>query len=581
MESEDLRRKYDYRWSKNLKLIKGVFREGEYGKSKVRDRDKIFFRKIWATIWRLAASMYHAFLKDPNTFKIEGRDTINDPFKAKILQSMTEYRRDKMANKNNLFLKFMWAFMDIFIYGWCCGKLCWTYKGKKDEPQFILYAPEQVFPDMVAETSDDMRYIHFLNYMTLEEMEMREYDNLDKVQPSAIESSIVRQTRHLFGIDPLQNPGEYEYPSPGRYQDDMKDKQVRRYKVYESFWWEDGEIKYGIHNDFRVWLKETKTSPYGDKIPVILGTCLTESHKIFGEGFPEPLEGPQESYNYILNMRKDNVSLAMTGHTFVSRYGGVDLQSLINRRTGGYTLMDDVGAVKHEDVPDVTPNAYMEAAADDAMMQEISGVTAGKVGLERAEKATVAQINFTEANAKIDLYIAMVGETFVKNFYLELARQIQMFETDETIFRIANNKLRQETGVPYLFDIYDLDFDADCIINVGLGTVGRDIEVKQNLLATDRAIMTMQAVANLMKLGAVPPEGMRIPNVAKFFEALLPLIGYKNVNDFFITLPPPQMGLMGEGGGNPAMAGAMQPQIGNVGLPAEAQMIQAGSMGGV
>lgn len=581
MESEDLRRKYDYRWAKNLKLVKGVFREPEQGKSKVRDRDKIFFRKIWSTIWRLTASMYSAFLKDPDTFKIEGRDTINDPAKAKILQSMVEYRRDKMANRNNLFLKFIWAFQDIFNYGWCAGKMCWVYReGIKDEPQFILYAPEQCFPDMAAETSDDMRYVHFLNYMTKDEMESYGYDNLDQAQSSSVESSIVRQARNIFGTDPLQNPGTNEYPSSGRYQDDMKDQQVRRYKVYESFWHEDGEMKYGISNDFRIWLKKPEVSKYGDRIPAIFGTCLTESHKLFGEGFPEPLEGPQESYNYILNMRKDNVALALTGHTFVSRWGGVDLQSLVNRRSGGYTIMDDVNnSVRHEQVPDVTQSSYMEAGADDAMMQEISGVTAGKVGMERAEKATVAQINFTESNAKIDLYIAMVGETFIKNFYLELARQIQMFETDENVYRIANNKLRQETGIPYANDIYDLDFEADCIINVGVGTVGRDMEVKQILLAMDRAIMTMQSVANLMKMGATPPEGIKIPNVAKFFETLLPKIGLKNIKEYFITIPPPQMGM--EGGGSPGMTGAMQPQIGNMGMPAEANMIQEGSLGGV
>jgi hypothetical protein len=583
MESEDLRRKYDYRWSRNLKLIKGVFREQEQAKSKVRDREKIFFRKIWSTIWRLTASMYYAFLKDPNTFKIEGRDTINDPFKAKILQTMVEYRRDRMANRNNLFLKFIWAFQDIFQYGWCCGKMCWVYKeGKKDEPQFILYPPEQCFPDLAAETGDEMRYIHFLNYMTMDEMESLGYENLSDAQPSAVESSIVRQTRNIFGTDPLQNPGENEYPSSGRYQDDMKDQQIKRYKVFESFWQEDGEIKYGISNDFNIWLKKPDASKYGDKIPAILGVCLTESHKMIGEGFPEPLEGPQESYNYILNMRKDNVSLAMTGHTFVSRWGGVDLQSLVNRRMGGYTMMDDVNnSVRHEQVPDVTQSSYVEAAADDAMMQEISGVTAGKVGMERAEKATVAQINFTESNAKIDLYIAMIGETFVKNFYLELARQIQMFETDENIFRIANNKLRQELGFNYAQDVYDLDFEADCIINVSLGTVGRDIEVKQTLLAMDRAIMTMQAVANLAKLGAIPKGGLKIPDVCKFFEALLPQIGHKNVNDFFINLPSPGGMQPGMGGGNPAMAGAMQPQVGNMGMPAEAEMIQQGSMGGV
>jgi hypothetical protein len=425
-----------------------------------------------------------------------------------------------------------------------------------------------------------MRYIHFLNYMTKEDMEGYNFENLDQCQPSTPQSNLLRSTRHMQTTDPLQNPGENEYPSPGRYEDDNKDKQIKRYNVYESFWKEKGIVMYGVSCDFKTWLKKPVISPYGQDFDnIVMGTCLTEAHKLFGEGFPEPLEGPQESYNYILNMRKDNVALAMTGHTFVSRFGNVDLQSLVNRRMGGYTLMDDIGAVQHEQVPDVTQSAYVEASADDAMMQEISGVTAGKVGMENAEKATVAQINFTESNAKIDLYIAMVGETFIKDFFISLAKLIQKFENDWTVFRIANDKLRKENKSDSQEDIYDIDFEADCIINVGIGTVGRDIEIKQTLLAMDRAIMTMQAASNLAKLGVIPPEGLKIPNVAKFFETLLPKIGYRNINDYFVTIPPPQQVAPGTGG-SPAMAGATQPQMGNLSIPAEANMVQEGGFGG-
>lgn len=576
-ESENLRKVYDNRWSRNLKLYKGIFREQETSFSKVRQREKIFFRKIWATVWRLVASMYYAFLKDPEAFKIEGRDTLRDPLQAQILQKMVEYRRDRMYAKDSLFIKFIWAFLSIFNYGWVCGKLCWEYKeGKTDEPKFILYPNEQVFPDLKAWTKEQMRYIHFLNYMTKEEMEERGYKNLDDIEIASPDFNQLRQTRYMQDRDPLQNPGENEYPKPGTYEEGSIDSNFQVYKVFESFWFEKGEVKFGIHNNFKVWLKEPENSPYGDTLPGIMGTCLTEMHKLFGEGFPEPLESPQESYNYILNMRKDNVAQAMAGHTFVNRYGNVDLESLINRRVAGYTLMDDVEAVKHERVPDVTQSAYMEAAADDGMMQEMSGVTAGKVGMERAEKATVAQINFTEANAKIDLYIALVGETFMKDFYAELARQIQRFETDEMVFRIANDRLKQEIQFDYGFDVYDLGIEADVIVNVGAGSVGREIEIKQILLAMDRAIITMQAAGNLAKLGAIPPGGMKIPNVMKFFELLLPKLGHKNINDFFINLQQPQM----QPGGGQGAGGALQPQIGDMNMPTDMNMVQEGGQGG-
>ena len=600
-ESEALRRSYDNRWAKNLKLFRGIFRDIETTFSKVRkNREKIFFRKIWSSIWRLTASMYYAFLKDPDTFKIEGRDMVDDPAKAAVLQKIVEYRRDRMYRHQNLFIKFIWGFQNIFIYGWSCGKISWQFKQDedgnitKDEPEFILYPNDQCFPDMSVDSKDKMRFMHFLNYMTKGELEEEGFLELEDLQPDSVDSNVLRLARFQKENDPISNhsnatsyasPMGGEYPKAGTGNDeDTVEKNIQRYKIYESFWKEGDKIKFGYHQNFKTWLRKKDIdypieSPYGDKIPVIMGTCLTEPHKLLGEGFPEPLEAPQESINYILNMRKDNVALAMSGHTFVNRFGGVDLESLMNKSSSKYTLMDDTDAVRHEQIPDVTQSAYIEANADEAMMQEMSGVTAGKEGMGKETKATVAQINYTESNAKIDLYIAIVGETFMKDFYSELARQVQRFESDIKVYQIANEHLRVQTQNPAIENLYDLDFEADCIINVGLGTVGREVELRQLMLAYDRGIMTLQATANLAKLGVMPPEGMQVPNMSKIFEMILIKQGHKNIKDFFIQLPPPQMSPEGQGG--QGMGGAIQPQVGETVMPTDMNMIQAGSMGGI
>jgi hypothetical protein len=283
-----------------------------------------------------------------------------------------------------------------------------------------------------------------------------------------------------------------------------------------------------------------------------MGTCLTEAHKLVGEGFPESMEGPQESFNHNLNARKDNVSLALNGMSVVSRYGGVDLQSLTNSRPGGIIMADDINAVRERQIPDVTQNAYMESSADEGMMQEVAGVTAQHLGLGRNEKATVAQINQAEGGAKIDLYISIVGETFVRDFYSQLAYLIQRFETDEMVFRIANANLRQEGYEGE--DIYDLDFEADCIVNVGLGTVGRQQDIQMMSMAMDRAIMSNQATVALMQSGATPPVGgFKLIDTTAFMEDMLPKLGRKDLGRYFITVnPPPQP----QGGGGSGAGGA-------------------------
>jgi len=584
-ESKQIRTAKDSRVAKNLKLVKGIFRNGENTTSRVRGKNKTFFRKIWATTWRLTATMYQAFMKDPETFRVDGRDTQDDPRKAKVLQFITQYRKDRLDSEQSLFIKFIWAIQGVFVNGWSCGKITWEFNEEegKDGPNVMIYPFEQVFPDMIAETEDRMRYIHFLNYLTAEDLEDMGM-KVPQSPGSAPESNEVRSVRFMGDIDPKNYDSSTvnyvplsggSYPKPGSAPDtEGDDVHVKRYNVYESFWKEKGKIMYGVSINFDVWIVEPKESIYGDRFPIFTGQCLTEMHKLMGEGFPEPLEAPQESYNYNINMRKDNIAQSMAGHTFVSRYGGVDLDSLTHRRVAGVTLMDDVNAVKHEQVPDVTGSSYVEANADEQMMDDMSGVNKTISGQQDPGiKATTAQLNQSNSSAKIDLYVGIMGLMF-KGFYKELTRQVAMFETDEKIFRIANDKLRLEEQSEEGLDVYDIDIDADCIVNVG-PTVGEGVHVQQIILAMDRAIMVMQAVPSLAQQGLIPPQGLNIPDVSALYTDLLPHIGLRDKKRYLINIPQPQQEAPGGGVGTPPnLAGGATTATNN-------ELVQRGSNGGI
>ena len=105
-------------------------------------------------------------------------------------------------------------------------------------------------------------------------------------------------------------------------------------------------------------------------------------------------------------MRKDGVAAALSGMTIVDSSAGVNMESLLKRRKLGIVMADNVNGIRHEQVPDVTSSAYNESKADEGMMDEMSGVTPSLQGMEKADKATVAQINYNESNVKIDLYSA-------------------------------------------------------------------------------------------------------------------------------------------------------------------------------
>lgn len=580
---------YHERWASNTRLMKGIWDQNEKSKSTVRNRSKLFFRKIWSTVWRLTASLYNAYLRDPDQVKITGRmGNDDDVHKAGVLQVMVEYYRDRMFRVYDLFIQFIWAFQNILTYGWCVGLFSWEYnKAKKiDCPRFTIFAPERVFPDMTATLEHEMKFIIFESYHSKDELKAMNCKNVDEIVPSQPENSPLRSARFSNTSDPLQNPGDKEYPRPGRYNEGGTEKQEDKglCKVWQCFYKEGGKIKYCITDGGDIELKAPEDSKYGEQYPIVMGLCLTEAHKLIGEGWPEPLEGPQVSLNDDINRRKDNVALSMNKHTIVSRFGNVDLSSLINSRPGGVTLADDVNAVKEREMSDVTQSAYVEASADEGMMQEMSGVTPSKQGMESAAKATVAQINLQESNAKIDLFVALVGETFIKRFYLKLIYLIQRFSTDEDLMRVANKTYRLKNQMNYIRMPYDVDsvdeFDADVIVDVGIGTVNRDNAIKEILLAMDKAVMANQSLIALVSTGAVPMQQIRLFDTTKFMEQLLPKIGVKNYQDYFfdVQAPPPDAENGGDGSGPMAsLSGALQnPGGGPMALNALQQFMSGG-----
>ena len=564
-EAQELRRQYDDQWTKNIRNVKGVFDAGEVEKSKVRGRSKLFYRKIWAISWRILASFYQIFLRDPDTFKITGRDGKSDTLRSKILQFVTKWRYDQMMRTDGLFTQFVWALQDIINLGVCIGKFRWVLNEHDDKPEFVLYPPEQVFHDMTTAIKERKRYFIFENWSTKDELMELGYEEalIDKLQPSIPETQIVRQTRFINERDPLQNPLPSEYPSGGKFNETNKNEIVKaedKYVWFETFYKENGKVFFGAHSGETV-MAEPIESVYGRRYNIVYGSCLTESHKAIGEGFPQPLEGVQESINAHLNQRKDNVSLALNGRTIVSRFANVDLMSLTRSRAGGVTLADDVNGVVDRPFNNVTNTSYTEAAVDDNMMQEMSGVTPQKQGLGTESKATVAQINLAESNAKIDLFAAIVKETFFVDFFSVLASLIQRFETDVTILRVANENFRDfnPTGIP----IFDLGDEVDLEINVGLGAVGRQFEVQQNMVAMDRANMHNQAMIQLVQSGAIPAQSVKFIDSTMFMREILPKLGHKNVDDFFFEVQGAQPEQ--QGGLNQALAGAGQPNIGQEG----------------
>jgi len=588
-ESQADFKSYETRMARNLRLSKGIPLEDKSTRSEVRQRNKIYFRKIWSVVWRLVAAFYNAFLRDSLNFKLDPVNVSDDPRKVAMLFKVVKYRYRQMMRKAALFIKHIWCFFDISNLGLCTAKLCWEYdeKQKKDGPKYVSYPPEQVYLDFRADTKYDMEFYGFANYLAYSQLEAAGYSNLDSAV-KASPNNQVRNVRNSGGKDPIQNPGSSEYPAAGRYSEGGTDEDNTSglYEIVEWFYKEDGQWKFCVTHGDKAFAKEPIDSPYGKVMTLVLGICLTEPHKLIGEGFPEPMEGPQESFNFNMNMRKDNVALAINRPTIAARYGNVDINALTNRAPGKTVLADDINAVREMEISDVTRSSYEEGNQDVGMMQDVSGITSALEGQSDAGSATETQVNLSQGTAKLDLYTAIVAETYFADFVTTLTELVKRFETDEKILQICQDELAAETGLDFS-GIVDIDVEADVEITVGLN-VGKENELRQNFLILDRGAMYNQQQVALLQTGAVPTEGVKLFNSLAVFEDILKLTNRKEFSKYWVMIPPPpQAQTPGQKLAssmpvdNGAMAGMAAPQPGAMANMQPPNDLQGGSAGGL
>lgn len=543
-------------WARDTNILKGVPVEAENSKSKVTGKSKLYFRKAWSAQIRLVAAFFQAYMQDKQKFKIWGRDDQQDFIKAQVLEIMTKYHIDRLMRRREMFKKMIHAFMDCVAPGTAVIKQMWKYneEWEIDEPDFVVYPLEQVILEWQKTCVSDMEYCGFENYLTHYQMEEMGYENIDKAVKESMPESVLRSARYQNTPDPLdgdntpnQNYSDgtvgSHYPEKGTQGDTtMQDRVRSRYRAVEMFYRRKGKVYFCVFNPAgKVWLKAPEVSPYGRDFPISMGHMLLEAHKLIPESIIRPVEGPQEALNLDLNLRKDNQRLAMNGGFIYSRFGGVDKQALRNVHPGFTVAANDTSAVQPLKVPDVTQTSYMEASADMAMIDEMTGVNDAVLGNSTTGKTGEAQINLSQAQAKIDLFITTVGQTLFHQFIYNLAKHISLFETDERIFRIANERLRQSGLSKEKFDdVYDIEFDFDLEIDTGYSEASRAVMGQRYAAVWDRMLQSNNAAVMAMQAGVLP-EGQKpqLFDIPKFSIDVIPQLGLPNPSRYLIDVTPP------------------------------------------
>lgn len=205
-----------------------------------------------------------------------------------------------------------------------------------------------------------------------------------------------------------------------------------------------------VHYDGRDWVYDTlgteimlstEARPIEDVYPhgrpYAMGFMVLEAHRIYASSPAMIVEGLQEQSNDLVNLRIDNVRLALGKRWVVKRGAGVDTRSLMRNVASSVTMSNDPDRdIRELVVNDVTGSSYQEQDRLNLDFDEIAGkFSTASVASNRKLNETVGgmQLLAGDANQIQEYQVRMVAETWMEVVIRQLVKMESIYETDEQI----------------------------------------------------------------------------------------------------------------------------------------------------
>lgn len=274
-----------------------------------------------------------------------------------------------------------------------------------------------------------------------------------------------------------------------------------------------------------------------NKLPVVMGTTKLKLWEAVGRGIPETIAPIEDEWTDHRNNLNDAAKLSIKGKWRLRPDADVDIDSLLNEEVF-YANESDATRI---DTDYNIAGAMRAADAINADLNELIpvGMDSKQVVPKGVDKTLGAvQLALGASNEKLSVGLMVRNFTFFRPLLYLIAQLEMAFETDETIARIAGQKVKHDQGgqqIPFtppqvqgqqgpMVDFSQLDIDVDIQINAGLGSVPRQ-----------------QKVQNLMMAGQYAAQaGIQVDRLAMFKQGMV-LIGFDE--DAFnpqIPQQPPQ-----------------------------------------
>jgi hypothetical protein len=529
-------------WEDNLRHFQSRHAAGsKYYKDFYKYRTKGFRPKTRAAIRNIEAAAVAAFFANEDVVSIEPQNE-NDQAQVASAELMKEILQYRLTKTIPWFLIAIGAVQDATVQGVVASYQHWKYEeGEYDEPEIELLPVENVRISPNAKWTDPVGSSPYLIILwPTYVMDVRE-------RMSQTDDKTGMPKWNTLSDDQIRAAMKQTFDSTRQVREQSRED---KYQNTSSADLMDFDVVWVHENHMRIAGKDlvywtlgteqllTEPKPLKDvylhgERPVVIGTCMVETHKLYPDSIVRISQPLQQEMNELSNQRQDNVKLVLNKRYIVRQGSQTDLQSLLRNVPGSVTMANDVTAdVREMEFTDVTASSYQEQDRLNVDYDELVGTfSTSTIQTNRKLNETVGGMNMLRggANALTEYLLRCLSETWMEKVMRQLVKLEQAYETDEVVLTTAGNQaqLFQKYGINQITDEL-LNAELTTKVNVGMGATDPLSKV-HNLLAGVAALAQAAQAAQMLNL-----------NMPEIEKEVFARMGYKDGSRFINQQEPGQ-----------------------------------------
>lgn len=551
-------------WNDSLRAFQSLHAsDSKYLSTDFRYRSRLFRPKTRAMVRKAEAQTAAAFFANQDVVSVTATDD-NSPYQlasAELNQALLQYRLTKTIP---WFLTLVGARQDCEVMGICIAKAYWKFEEKYShtivKPLVHPVTGENLFADDGSEAEEyhdvyntiaDHPWVDLLSPENFRFDAGADWRNPISTSPYNIELIPM----YICDVKARIKTGEWFPVSEGtlRAATQLDDDTTRRSR-------EQGRIPGKDHDSWKpreydiCWIHENVVRQDGEDFhffsvgnggalltnprpikevylhgirPWVCGYIMPEAHKTYPTSKVEMVKHLQTQANDVVNLRLDNVKLALNPRQFLRQGTGNDPSDFRTFQPGKViSIKDPKEDIVWDRPPEVTGSSFQEQDRLNLDFDDITGDASNSAiqGNKQVYEA-VGNMEMMQGNASTigEYEMRVFAETFVQPILSMLVKLEQAYETDEVVIGIAGKqaKLYQKFGIDQITDDL-LQQQLTAKVNVGLGATNPQQKLKNFMTATG-AIGQMYG-----------PVAAMASNPEEVIKEVFGLCGYKDGDRFFM-----------------------------------------------